>query len=96
MLSSHEDIAIYFLNSGAETNYLSSDGSTPLHRACKQRLQNATACLLEKGAYPEVWDCTGLCPLHVAIEYSDEQSVKHIVQKGGYAFVFILKSFIGS
>jgi uncharacterized protein len=71
---------VAMLKAGADVNFPTPDGVTPLMVAIENQHYDTTKLLLEKGANPHVWDWYGRTALYVAID------VRTLRARGGGGF----------
>jgi ankyrin repeat protein len=73
---------IVLLATGAEVNYVNSQGETPLSFAAAWRRRSVLDCLLAMGARPDLPSTAGWSPLMYAASVGDEGSVISLLAAG--------------
>src|SRR5690606_1157836 len=81
-MQGYADLASMLISAGANVDYSSQDGSTPLHIAAKEGKQEVVQLLLDSGANPNLRDSSGKRPVDLA-----NADLKQIL-KGSVFFVF--------
>ncbi|MFI4956179.1 MAG: ankyrin repeat domain-containing protein [Gammaproteobacteria bacterium] len=73
------DIAMFFINKGANVNMSSKNGVTALHYAICRKLYSIVDLLLEKGADVNAMQRFGYTPLRFAVEINKEDLVRKLI-----------------
>jgi ankyrin repeat protein len=75
-------LALLSLKNGADINYTTKSGWTPLHFASGNKRQKIVGLLLSGGAYINCSSEDGWTPLHLACFYCDQKNCKTISRWG--------------
>jgi ankyrin repeat protein len=75
-------ITSFLLRSGSNVNLRTQNGSTALHYAVKNGVNDIVKLLLENGAEINVVNESGNTPLHYAVKNADNQIVKLLLENG--------------
>ncbi|XP_018648139.1 putative tankyrase [Schistosoma mansoni] len=73
----------WLIDQGISVSDCNVEGQTPLHLAARYGYLEATACLLRRGAEPNVADWHGFTPLHLAAKYGHSHIIQLLVQGFG-------------
>ncbi|CAH8442466.1 unnamed protein product [Schistosoma turkestanicum] len=73
----------WLIDQGIAVSDCNVEGQTPLHLAARYGYLEATACLLRRGAEPNVADWHGFTPLHLAAKYGHSHIIQLLVQGFG-------------
>ncbi|CAH8475125.1 unnamed protein product [Heterobilharzia americana] len=73
----------WFIDQGIGVSDCNVEGQTPLHLAARYGYLEAAACLLRRGAEPNVADWHGFTPLHLAAKYGHSHIIQLLVQGFG-------------
>lgn len=76
------EIALFLIESGAETNLVNSSKRTPLHLAIDRNNPVVIAALLKAGAKPDLRDASGWTPLHHAAAKNQLETAKALLEGG--------------
>lgn len=64
------------INQGAKTDFLNSNGDTPMHLSAQRKHWRVTEILVTKGAKTNISNNTGDTPMHLAAERGDLKTVE--------------------
>jgi ankyrin repeat protein len=80
----HEEIAKFLVLKGAEVNIASKNGFNvfPIHSAVAANNFNITKMLLASGAYPNVFQKSGVAPLHSAAQLGNIELIILLLEHG--------------
>ncbi len=80
----HEDVVAFLLSRGAEVNLPSKNGFNvfPIHSAVAANNIKITRLLLDKGAYPNVCQKSGVAPLHTAAQLGNIELIILLLEHG--------------
>ncbi|VDQ13409.1 unnamed protein product [Trichobilharzia regenti] len=73
----------WLIDQGLGVSDCNVEGQTPLHLAARYGYVEAAACLLRRGAEPNVADWHGFTPLHLAAKYGHSHIIQLLVQGFG-------------
>ncbi|CAH8451148.1 unnamed protein product [Schistosoma haematobium] len=73
----------WLIDQGIAVSDCNVEGQTPLHLAARYGYLEAAACLLRRGAEPNVADWHGFTPLHLAAKYGHSHIIQLLVQGFG-------------
>ncbi|KAH8853078.1 Tankyrase-1 [Schistosoma japonicum] len=73
----------WLIDQGIGVSDYNVEGQTPLHLAARYGYLEATACLLRRGAEPNVADWHGFTPLHLAAKYGHSHIIQLLVHGFG-------------
>ena len=83
VLNGHKEIVEVFIAEGADVNWKTEFGSTPLHGAAQFGHKEVAELLIAKGADVNAKDADGMTPLDFAIIYSQPETADLLRKHGG-------------
>ena len=81
---SHQDMAAFVLDKGADVNAVTTDGLTALHMAAQRGNIAIITLLLERKAKIDAVDSKGWSPLDRAVKWEHPDAADFLRQRGGH------------